>query len=198
MADGFVTGGHGRWIASTSPRSDDSRVLFDDWWTRSLSSDALSPWSKGRHQQAPSRDCHNVGIALLQSTISISRLWWCVGGDYMKPNERTWYRRIRHRLDHRSDVLNRSHNHTTPRLPLLRSLRPHHQNLDHRRPQRHRHLPRRRPQLEPLKPTPTEPQDADKNWNALSLPFVVGPKGRIGKLRATRHPYCGVVEGGEG
>ena len=37
----------------------------------------------------------------------------------------------------------------------------------------------------PLKPTPTEPQDADKNWNALSLPFVVGPHGRIGKLRAT-------------
>jgi hypothetical protein len=35
----------------------------------------------------------------------------------------------------------------------------------------------------PLKPTAAEPQDADKNWNALSLPFVVGPKGRIGKLR---------------
>ena len=35
----------------------------------------------------------------------------------------------------------------------------------------------------PLKPTPTEPHDADKNWNALSLPFVVGPHGRIGKLR---------------
>jgi len=27
-----------------------------------------------------------------------------------------------------------------------------------------------------------EPDDADKNWNALSLPFVVGPHGRIGKL----------------
>jgi hypothetical protein len=27
-----------------------------------------------------------------------------------------------------------------------------------------------------------EPADADKNWNALSLPFVVGPHGRIGKL----------------
>jgi hypothetical protein len=27
-----------------------------------------------------------------------------------------------------------------------------------------------------------EPPDADKNWNALSLPFVVGPHGRIGKL----------------
>lgn len=34
-----------------------------------------------------------------------------------------------------------------------------------------------------LKPTVQDPPDADKNWNALSLPFVVGPKGRIGKLR---------------
>jgi hypothetical protein len=31
--------------------------------------------------------------------------------------------------------------------------------------------------------SPGEPADADKNWNALSLPFVVGPDGRIGKLR---------------
>jgi hypothetical protein len=29
-----------------------------------------------------------------------------------------------------------------------------------------------------------EATDADKNWNALSLPFVVGPHGRIGKLNA--------------
>jgi hypothetical protein len=35
----------------------------------------------------------------------------------------------------------------------------------------------------PLKPTTQDASDADKNWNALSLPFVVGPKGRIGKLR---------------
>jgi photosystem II stability/assembly factor-like uncharacterized protein len=27
-----------------------------------------------------------------------------------------------------------------------------------------------------------EDSDADRNWNAISLPFVVGPKGRIGKL----------------
>jgi len=27
-----------------------------------------------------------------------------------------------------------------------------------------------------------ESADADRNWNALSLPYVVGPKGRIGKL----------------
>ena len=35
-----------------------------------------------------------------------------------------------------------------------------------------------------LKPDPErhEAPDADRNWNALSLPFVVGPKGRIGKL----------------
>jgi photosystem II stability/assembly factor-like uncharacterized protein len=29
----------------------------------------------------------------------------------------------------------------------------------------------------------SEAPDADKNWNALSLPFVVGPHGRIGKLK---------------
>lgn len=36
----------------------------------------------------------------------------------------------------------------------------------------------------PLKPDAArhEAPDADRNWNALSLPFVVGPKGRIGKL----------------
>ena len=36
-----------------------------------------------------------------------------------------------------------------------------------------------------LRPNPAlhEPADADRDWNALSLPFVVGPHGRIGKLR---------------
>jgi photosystem II stability/assembly factor-like uncharacterized protein len=34
-----------------------------------------------------------------------------------------------------------------------------------------------------LHPKPGQPVDSDKNWNALSLPFVVGPNGRIGKLR---------------
>lgn len=34
-----------------------------------------------------------------------------------------------------------------------------------------------------LKPGITDAADADKNWNALSLPFVVGAKGRIGLLR---------------
>ena len=35
-----------------------------------------------------------------------------------------------------------------------------------------------------LHPDPArhETPDADRNWNALSLPFVVGPHGRIGKL----------------
>lgn len=34
-----------------------------------------------------------------------------------------------------------------------------------------------------LRPSAQDAPDADKNWNALSLPFVVGPKGRIGRLR---------------
>jgi photosystem II stability/assembly factor-like uncharacterized protein len=33
-----------------------------------------------------------------------------------------------------------------------------------------------------LKPSPGQPDDADQHWNALSLPFVVGPHGRIGIL----------------
>ena len=33
-----------------------------------------------------------------------------------------------------------------------------------------------------LKPSPGQAPDADQKWNALSLPFVVGPKGRIGVL----------------
>jgi photosystem II stability/assembly factor-like uncharacterized protein len=40
----------------------------------------------------------------------------------------------------------------------------------------------------PLRPSPTDPPDADKNWNALSLPFVVGPHGRIGRLRTIDNP----------
>jgi photosystem II stability/assembly factor-like uncharacterized protein len=35
----------------------------------------------------------------------------------------------------------------------------------------------------PLRPRPADAPDADKNWNAISLPFVVGAKGRIGRLR---------------
>ncbi len=37
----------------------------------------------------------------------------------------------------------------------------------------------------PLKPDPAanDSPDADQHWNALSLPFVVGPHGRIGLLR---------------
>jgi hypothetical protein len=36
-----------------------------------------------------------------------------------------------------------------------------------------------------LHPDPAlhDPPEADRNWNALSLPFVVGPKGRIGLLK---------------
>jgi photosystem II stability/assembly factor-like uncharacterized protein len=33
-----------------------------------------------------------------------------------------------------------------------------------------------------IHPAPNEPPYADQHWNALSLPFVVGPHGRIGKL----------------
>jgi photosystem II stability/assembly factor-like uncharacterized protein len=44
----------------------------------------------------------------------------------------------------------------------------------------------------PLRPDPArhEAPDADRNWNAISLPFVVGPHGRIAKLSPTAlRPY---------
>ena len=34
-----------------------------------------------------------------------------------------------------------------------------------------------------LKPASDDAPNAGRDWNALSLPYVVGPKGRIGKLR---------------
>ena len=35
-----------------------------------------------------------------------------------------------------------------------------------------------------VRPAKDDPSDSDKYWNALSIPFVVGPRGRIGKLRS--------------
>jgi hypothetical protein len=42
----------------------------------------------------------------------------------------------------------------------------------------------------PLHPSVTEHDapDADQHWNALSLPYVVGPHGRVGKLRGDALP----------
>ena len=42
----------------------------------------------------------------------------------------------------------------------------------------------------PLKPDPAfhEPPDADQHWNALSLPYAVGPHGRIATLRPSALP----------
>ena len=38
----------------------------------------------------------------------------------------------------------------------------------------------------PMKASPRDAPDADKNWNALSLPLAVGPKGRVGMLRGNQ------------
>ncbi len=40
----------------------------------------------------------------------------------------------------------------------------------------------------PLGPTPQDAPGSDREWNALSLPFVVGPHGRVGKLRGNALP----------
>jgi photosystem II stability/assembly factor-like uncharacterized protein len=42
---------------------------------------------------------------------------------------------------------------------------------------------------QPLKPSQSDPPDADLHWNAISLPFVVGSHGRIGLLKAGPLPH---------
>jgi len=42
-----------------------------------------------------------------------------------------------------------------------------------------------------------EAADADRNWNALSLPYVVGPKGRIGKLEMPKDSASRARNAGE-
>ena len=48
----------------------------------------------------------------------------------------------------------------------------------------------------PIRPNPAldESPDADQHWNALSLPFVVGPHGRIGKFNPNALLLAGIVE----
>lgn len=40
----------------------------------------------------------------------------------------------------------------------------------------------------PLRPGPTDAADADEHWTSISLPYVVGPHGRIGILRGASPP----------
>ncbi len=72
-----------------------------------------------------------------------------VGGDYLKPDApgaSVFLPAPTYSFS--CGIRSRHARHPTPRLPLLRSLRPHPKTLDHRRPQRHRHLPRRRKKLD--------------------------------------------------
>ena len=73
-----------------------------------------------------------------------------------------------------------------PRLSLRRGLRCRREGMDHRGAERDGRLDGRWEKLARIasRPAMHEAPDADRDWNALSLPFVVGPHGRIGKLNA--------------
>ena len=72
----------------------------------------------------------------------------------------------------------------SPRLPVRRRLRLRRQNLDHRRPQRHRHLHRRRPQLASPQTQPQIPR-RPRRRPALERPL---PPLRRRPPRTHRHP----------
>jgi hypothetical protein len=107
------------------------------------------------------------------------RVFVAVGGDYLKPNERLgtgaysrdganhWYAAKTQPHGYRSSVAYEA------QQKLWITVGPNGTDISRDDGKN----------WQPLKPSGYDPADADKNWNALSLPFVVGPNGRIGKLR---------------
>ena len=73
----------------------------------------------------------------------------------------------------------------TPRLPLRRSLRPSTKTWITVGPNGTDISTDDGRNWRALKPSATDTPDADQHWNALSLPFVAGPHGRIGLLNST-------------
>ncbi len=176
----FVTGGKdGSFLHATKWHP---RLLFNDWWSTTFAVVPI-PMAKGDSAGTFSfatRDgCPNNSVCTFV----------VVGGDYMKPNEKTGtaaYGTVSHRSGvpdrfARSESSPGGYRSSVAYDPTTKTwitVGPNGTDIS-RDDGRN---------WTPLKPTPTEPQDADKNWNALSLPFVVGPKGRIGKLRDTAIP----------
>jgi hypothetical protein len=107
-----------------------------------------------------------------------------VGGDYMKPNERTGtaaYGTVSHRSEvpdrfAQSDSFPGGYRSSVaydPTQKLWITVGPNGTDISRDDGKN----------WQPLRPSGYDPADDDKNWNALSLPFVVGPNGRIGRLR---------------
>ncbi len=77
------------------------------------------------------------------SVANLDRVWVAVGGDYSKPTEGT----VNSAFSVDDGAIWNLSSGFPPRLPLRRRLRCRRENLDHRRPQRHRYLHRRRQEL---------------------------------------------------
>ena len=173
----FVTGGsEGSFLHATKWHT---RPIFSDYWSSTFAVVPV-PMAKGDSAGAFSfatrEGCPDNNICT----------YIVVGGDYMKPNERNGTAAFG-TVSHKSEVPDN----------FLKALTPPHGyrsavaydaptntwitvgpngtdiSTDDGRNWR------------ALKPSPIDTPDADQRWNALSLPFVVGPHGRIGKLRPT-------------
>jgi hypothetical protein len=173
----FVTGGsEGSFLHATKWHT---RPIFSDYWSSTFAVVPV-PMAKGDSAGAFSfatrEGCPDNNICT----------YIVVGGDYMKPNERNGTAAFG-TVSHKSEVPDN----------FLKALTPPHGyrsavaydaptntwitvgpngtdiSTDDGRNWR------------ALKPSPIDTPDADQRWNALSLPFVVGPHGRIGILRPT-------------
>jgi hypothetical protein len=171
----YVTGGKdGSFLHATKWHS---WLLFNDWWRTTFAVVPI-PMAKGNSAGAFSfatRDgCPNNNICAFV----------VVGGDYMKPDEKNGtaaYGIVFHRSEvpdrftqsHSSPGGYRSAVAYDPATKTWITVGPNGTDISRDDGKN----------WTALRPTAQDQPDADKNWNALSLPFVVGPKGRIGKLR---------------
>jgi hypothetical protein len=159
-----------------------------DAYQEDVSETKKLPWSSGQYaDQLPThlRTASSGVFSIAEAQHGMGRV--AVGGDYQKPNDRidtAWHYDVAHYDDVTHSFWVAAH--TPPhgfrsavaydtQQKLWITVGPNGTDIS-RDDGRN---------WTPLKPTKEDAPDADKNWNALSLPFVVGPNGRIGKLRPT-------------
>ena len=123
----FVTGGKKSEIIHEEHGIDPQRGTFSEWSRSAL------PFQSGETSGA-----FSIAAIPFTPTAGEDQFGVAVGGDYSKPESRAKTAVFSGDAG-QSWQLSKT---PPPRLPLRRSLRPHDKNLDHRRPQRHRHLHR--------------------------------------------------------
>ncbi len=180
------------WFATSAGRVAGRRLyegpqrpgaLFQGGWCAGVSDPISSicgqPWTDFREAIAPiNHATSSAGIFSIY--FASSTMGMAVGGDYLKPEDskataaytvdggRSWRSASKMPHGYRSSVA------FDPSTKIWLAVGPNGTDISTDDGKNWR----------PLRPDAAlhEAPDADRNWNVISLPYVVGPKGRIGKL----------------